>query len=300
MPLKNLFVLTRQFRDIDDELVGDGVRIIRVSDVLRAKILEQNNKQIAEWDLLYGGYDHALVNVYDPREKSDHEAEQEIVRASIILKIIQPYSSGLHLVVTAEGSPENPVYDARSRVGIGTNTYVCANDVNVFLSRDHVRSARVMWPNIQVVCQQFQNHRRILRALRFFEIACSNYDGGIRHILFHSGLETLVCTHRDYLTQQVRQRVSAICGNKVTRDDIRDITDMRGGLAHSGAIVEKAQGREEELIQKLERILRACLYHVLADRESVEVFSNDDKLRSTFPVTVKKAERKETNETIVI
>ncbi len=300
MPVKNLLVFTGQFRDIDDELVGDGVRIIRVSDALREKILKQNNKQIAEWDLTHGGYDHALVNVYDPREKSDDEAEQEIVRASIIIKIIQPYSSGLHLVVTAEGSPEQPVYDARSRVGIGTTTYVCASDVGVYVTRDHIRKARALWPNIQTVCQQFQNHRRILRALRFFEIACSNYDGGIRHVLFHSGLETLLCTNRDYLGQQVRQRVSAICGPKVTKEDIRDITDMRGGLAHSGAIVEKAKGREEELIQKLERILRACLYHVLSDPESVEIFSDDDKLKTAFPVAVKKVERKETGETIYI
>jgi len=300
MPLKNLFVLTRQFRNIDDELVGDGVRIIKISDQLRQIILKQNNKQIAEWDLLHSGYDHAFANTYDPREKSDDEAEQEIVRAAIVLKIIQPFSSGLHIVITAEGSEEKSIYDARSRAGIGTRTYVCASDVDVFLSREHIRKARVMWPNIQIVCQQFQNHRRILRALRIFETAWSNYDGGIRHVLFHSSLETLVCTHRDYLNQQVRQRVSAICGNAVTKEDIRDIADMRGGLVHSGAIVEKAKGREEELIQKLERILRACLYHVLSDRESVEIFSDDDKLKSAFPVTVKKVERKETDQTIVI
>jgi len=298
--VKHLIVFTSQFGDIDDELVGDGVRIIRVSDKLREQILEQNRKQIAEWDLTHGGYGHALVNVYDPREKSDDEAEQEIVRASIILKIIQPYSSGLHLVVTAEGSLEKPVYDARNRVGIGTKTYVCASDVEVYLTREHIRKARVLWPNIQTVCQQFQSHRRILRALRFFEIACSNYDGGIRHVLFHSGLETLLCTNKDYLGQQVRQRVLAICGPKVSKEDIGDITDMRGGLAHSGAIVEKAKGREEELIQKLERILRACLYHVLADRESVDIFSDDDKLKSAFPVAVRKIERKETGETIYI
>src|SRR5260370_9616391 len=300
MPVKNLFVLTRQFRDIDNEFVGDGGRIVRVYAAMRQKLLEQNSKQIAEYDLIYGGYDHALVNVYDLAEKSDDEAEQEIVRASVILKIIQPYSSGLHLVITAQGSREHPVYDARSRVGIGTNTYVCASDINVFLSREHVRRARVMWPNVQLVCQQFQDHHRILLALRLFEIASSNYDGGIRHILFHSGLETLLCTNRDYLTQQVRQRVSAICGNKVTREDIRDITDMRGGLAHSGAIVEKAKGREEELIQKLERILRACLYHVLSDPQSVEIFSDDDKLKKAFPVKVNKAERKETGEIIYV
>ncbi len=300
MPVKSLLVLTRQFRDIDDELIGDGVRIVRIPDATREQIFKQNNQQIANWELFYGGYDHAVVNVYDPREKSDDEAEQEIVRASVILKIIQPYSSSLHLVITAEGPANEPIFLAQNRVGIGTRTYVCASDAGVYVTGDHVRKARVLWPNIQTVCQQFQNHRRILRALRFFEIACSNYDGGIRHILFHSGLETLVCTHRDYLNQQVRQRVQAICGTKVKPEDIRDITDMRGGLAHSGAIVEKAKGREEELIQKLERILRACLYHVLSDRESVEIFSDDDKLKNAFPVSVNKAERKETGETIYV
>jgi hypothetical protein len=298
MPVKSLLVLTAQFGDIDDELIGDGVRIVRIPSATREQIYKQNDLQIANWDLFYGGYNHALVNVYDPREKSDDEAEQEIVRASIILRIIQPHSSSLHLVITAEGSEKDPTFIAQSRVGIGTKTYVCASDVDVLITRDHVRKARALWPNIQTVCQQFQNHRRILRALRFFEIACSNYDGGIRHILFHSGLETLLCTHRDYLNQQIRQRVEAICGAKVTREDVRDITDMRGGLAHSGAIVEKAKGREEELIQKLERIFRACLYHVLSDGESVRIFSDDDKLKAAFPVSVKRAERKETDEII--
>jgi hypothetical protein len=98
----------------------------------------------------------------------------------------------------------------------------------------------------------------------------------------------------------IRRLVSAICGTEIPMEDIRDITNMRGGLAHSGAIVEKAKGREEELIQKLERILRACLYHVLSDRESVEIFSDGDKLKDAFRVLVNKAERKETGETIYV
>jgi hypothetical protein len=300
MSFKSLLVLTSQFGDIDDELIGDGLRIVRLSDVTREEIFRQNDHQIANWDLFYGGYKHALVNTYDPAHRSDDEAEQEIVRASIIIRIIQPYSSGLHLVITAQGSAEHPIFFAQNRVGIGTNTYVCASDVGKLVTREHVRKARVLWPNIQIVCRQFQSHRRILRALRFFEIACSNYDGGIQHILFHSGLETLLCTHRDYLSAQLRQRATAICGPSVTKDDIRDITDMRGSLAHSGASVEKAKGREEELIQKLERILRACLCHVLSDPESVETFSDDEKLKTAFPVSVKKAERRETGETIYV
>src|SRR6266404_1332009 len=217
MHQRSLLVLTRQFhQSVEDELIGGNVRVVRITDATRKKIAEDNTHQIANWDLYYGGYDHALVNTYDPSEKDDNEAEQEIIRAIVILKIIQPFSSSLHLVLTAEGGSEETHFMGHSRVGIGTKTYVCASDNAVWVTREHVRKARVMWSNIQIVCQQWKEHRRILGALRFFEIAFSNYDGGIRHILFHSGLETLLCTNRDYLTQQVRQRVSAICGPKVT------------------------------------------------------------------------------------
>src|ERR1039457_3955683 len=131
MPVKSLLVLTRQIGDIDDELIGDGVRIVRIPNATREQIFKQNDLQIANWELFYGGYNHALVNVYDPRETSDDEAEQEIVRASVILKIIQPYASSLHLVITAEGAAKEPVFVAQNRVGIGTKTYVCASDVDV-------------------------------------------------------------------------------------------------------------------------------------------------------------------------
>jgi len=50
--------------------------------------------------------------------------------------------------------------------------------------------------------------------------------------------------------------VLAICPHGVSKEDVRDITEMRAGLVHSGAIVEKAKGREEELMRKLERIVR--------------------------------------------
>jgi len=69
---------------------------------------------------------------------------------------------------------------------------------------------------------------------------------------------------------------------------------------HSGAIVEKAKGREEELMRKLERIVRACLYHVLSDVSSMELFSDDEKVKEAFPVVVREAVRKETGREISV
>jgi hypothetical protein len=101
------------------------------------------------------------------------------------------------------------------------------------------------------------------------------------------------------LTAQVRQRVMALCP-KVSPEELSAIIGMRGGLVHSGAIVETARGREEQLIEKLERIVRACLYHVLADPESVEIFSDEEKIRQNFPVEVKETKRQETGRRILV
>jgi hypothetical protein len=61
---------------------------------------------------------------------------------------------------------------------------------------------------------------------------------------------------------------------------------MRGGFVHSGAIVNAARERQDELIEKLERIVRVCLYHVLADHQSVDIFSDLRKIRKAFPVVI--------------
>lgn len=299
MTSRTMLVLVRQFDGVEDELLGGGVRVIHLPEGIREKIYEQNSFAVAKWDLFASGYDHAIVNVYEPARKSDEEAEQEIIRAIFALRIIQPSSVGLHLVISGQESPEGTIFSLQSRFGIHSMTYVCNRDINTFITRQDIRKARPLWPNIQEVCQRWQFHRRIMQAIRYYEIGCANYNGEIRHILFHSSLECLICTCRDYLGQQVRQRVMAICPG-VTLADVKDIIDMRGGLVHSGAIVQVAKGREEELIQKLDRIVRACLYHALADRESVEIFSDVVRLKKAFPVEVDEAKRKETGRKILV
>jgi len=171
MPEKSLLILARGFQAVEDELIGGSVRIVRLTKPTLQQIADQNVQQIANWDLFYSGYQHAFVNTYNAGVKSDDEAEQEIVRAAIVLRIIQPYSSGLHLVLTAWGDAPKVLFQGHSRIGIGTNTYVSESDHSVRLTPEHIRKAKVLWPGIERVCVNWQEHRRILRAIRFFEIA---------------------------------------------------------------------------------------------------------------------------------
>lgn len=286
MPVKTLFVMAKQFGDVEDELIGDGVRVVRLPDRIREQMFQQNTLRVARWDF-DSGYNHAIQNIYDPAKMSDEEAEQEIIRAMLILRIVEPSSAGLHLVGTAEQAGDgDPQFFLMSRVGIGSIAYVGKSYLYTRISREHVRRARVLWPNIQLVCRSWNYHRRILQAVRYYEAGCTNFSAEIRHILFHSALEILLCTSRKYLGQQIRQRVVAI-SRKVKVSDLRTITQMRGGFVHSGAIVNAARGREDELIEKLERIIRVCLYHVLADPESVDIFSDPRKIRKAFPVEIR-------------
>ena len=51
----NLLVLTRQFQGAENELIGGNVRVMRITEATRKKIAEHNPRQIANWDLFYGG-----------------------------------------------------------------------------------------------------------------------------------------------------------------------------------------------------------------------------------------------------
>jgi hypothetical protein len=295
MPSKARLVLCRQFSDAEDELIGDQIRVLRMSEETRGTIWKQNEFRLANWDLFYGQYTHVISNTYDPSTKSDEEAEQEIIRAFVLLKIMQSHTSGMHLVVDAVEHPGGVGYWAASRVGIGTASYVCASDINNWVTKEHIRQSRPMWAQIQKVCTEWQKYRRVLRAIRFFETASSNYDGGIRLIHLYSSLETLLCTSTEQVGQQLRQRVLAIHPCGVSAQDLKRISVMRAGLVHSGAIAEEARGKEEELIQKLERVVRATLYHALSDSEALALFSDERLIRERYPVRVKKFIRKETD-----
>jgi hypothetical protein len=227
MPTKTFFVLARQFGDVEDELIGDGVRVVRLPIKIREQMFEQNTLRVARWDF-DSGYSHAIQNVYDPAKISDEEAEQEILRAMVILRIVEPSSAGLHLVGTAEQATDgDPQFFVMSRAGIGSIAYVGKSYLHTRISRQHVRRARILCPNIQLVCRSWQYHRRILQAVRYYEAGCTNFSAEIRHILFHSALEILLCTSRNYLGQQIRQRVVAI-SPKVEPNDLRTISQMRG------------------------------------------------------------------------
>jgi hypothetical protein len=66
MPTKTFFVLAQQFGDVEDELIGDGVRVVRLPIKIREQMFEQNTLRVARWDF-DSGYSHAIQNVYDPQ-----------------------------------------------------------------------------------------------------------------------------------------------------------------------------------------------------------------------------------------
>lgn len=285
--------------DAWDEHIGDGVRAIKVRQEDLEQIVRQNPQHVDTWTLSHGGLSHAIINRYESDAKSDDEAEQEIVRAFLALRIIKPTSLALHTIVKAVEDQGESIYTLENRIGMYSLTYISEKELNARIERVDVQRARRLWPNIQRVFQNWRAHERIVRAARFFEIAFANYNGEVRHILFHTALECLLCTHPGYLGQQIRARVRAI-HPEIEQGDLRDIGRLRGGFVHSGAIISPLRGRADELMEGLERVVRGCLYHVLADCESVEVFSDENEIRRRYPVEVDEMESEPTGRKISI
>jgi len=298
---KEIMALVRGFEhgDVTDEPIGNGVSAIKVRQEDLEQIVRQNPQHVDTWTLSHGGLTHAIINRYQSDTKSDEEAEQEIVRAFLALRIIKPTSLALHTVVEAVENAGESVFSLANRIGMYSMTYVSEDQLNAHITRSDIQRARPLWPNIQRVFQNWRAHERIVRAARFFEIAFANYNGEVRHILFHTALECLLCTYSDYLGQQIRVRAKAILP-QINQAQLRDIGRLRGGFVHSGAIISSLRPQVDQLMSTLERTVRACLYHIFADWESVEVFSDESKIRQLYPVEVEEMERKPTGKKILI
>lgn len=298
---KEIMALVRGFEhgDVTDERIGDGVSVIKVRQQDLDQVVRQNPQHVDSWTLSHGGLSHAVINRYESETKSGDEAEQEIVRAFLALRIIKPTSLALHTVIEAVENSGQSLYKLSNRIGMYSMTYVSEDQINAHISRRDVQRARRLWPNIQRVFQNWRSHERIVRAARFFEIAFANYDGHVRHILFHTALECLLCTHTDYLGQQIRIRAKAILP-QIDGAQLKDIGRLRGGFVHSGAIIGSLRPHADKLMDTLERTVRACLYHVFADWESVEIFSDEDAIKRLYPVEVEEIDRKPTGKRILV
>ncbi len=286
--------------DVTDEHIGDGVSAIKVRQEDLEQVVRQNPQHVDTWTLSHGGLTHAIINRYESDTKSSDEAEQEIVRAFLALRIIKPTSLALHTIIEAVmNNGSESAYTLSNRIGMYSLTYVSEEQVSAHLDRSDVQRARRLWPNIQRVFQNWRGHERIVRAARFFEIAFANYNGEVRHILFHTALECLLCTHTDYLGQQIRTRAKAILP-QIDEAQLKDVGRLRGGFVHSGAIISSLRPHADKLMDTLERAVRACLYHVFADWESVEVFSNEDEIKKLYPVEVEEIQRKPSGKKILV
>lgn len=285
--------------DVTDEHIGDGVSAIKVRLEDLEQVVRQNPQHVDTWTLSHGGLSHAIINRYESETKSSDEAEQEIVRAFLALRIIKPTSLALHTIIEVAVNNDESIYTLANRIGMYSLTYVSEDQINAHINRSDVQKARRLWPNIQRVFRNWRAHERIVRAARFFEIAFANYNGEVRHILFHTALECLLCTHTDYLGQQIRVRAKAILP-QIDEAQLKDVGRLRGGFVHSGAIVGSLRPHADKLMGTLERAVRACLYHVFADWESVEVFSDENALKRLYPVEVEEIARKSTGKRILV
>jgi len=244
MTARALFVLVAGLEgsDVRDEKFGDGVHSVKMRKADIDAIYEQNRLNVSKWEFYHSGFTHAVVNEYDSESKNDHDAEQEILRAFIALRIVRPSPLALRLVVRAKGMPPETAFHLQNRVGIHSASYISDNESQDTITIRDVRRALVMWPNIQKVFQNWSQHKRLVRAIRFFDVACSNFDGQVRHVLFHSCLECILCTAAEHVGQQLVQLLARICP-EASRKDINAIAKTRGSYVHS-VIIPCAQLRD--------------------------------------------------------
>jgi hypothetical protein len=129
---------------------------------------------------------------------------------------------------------------------------------------------------------------RVSRAFFYHEYSARTYYGEVRWVLVCTALECLLNTDQYHSGAQFRKRLPLVASNvqiAFTEDDTRKAWSMRSHLSH-GAATGKLNATEEEIHKKLEMVLRGVLKKAILDRDFASIFSDEDKIRASWPVII--------------
>jgi hypothetical protein len=227
---------------------------------------------------------------------------QRILQILALLRIVKPNSIGSSNVwVTIRHDGDNQdEYSCEVHVGFQSEAYPPRQyaDENV-IADDHVKRITTLIEPFRNLLLNEPDYRRVVRALKFYEIASHLYYAEFRHIIMHAALESLICVHhvgkRKKRTPgnraQVTRRLPQV--GQLTEDQATRIYDRCIEYKHTAAPLQRdaqrwplAQADNERLRDSdlLEEALRAILLRAIRDTAFAKVLADPVALETAYPV----------------
>lgn len=292
---------------VEKSPIGSGVFIERLEpdwlDEVKAQCPKVAAREQIEW---LRPYTHRFFFEVEAEEEAwEHlnlvkdDEKQPILQAISLSRIVKPTSIGYDSVwVKSFYNPSEATKHYSNQVINNLNVAFVVpgdEDSNTITEADAAIMAE-LWDALQFFLDDANEpkYRRIVRAIKYHEMAYAIYFPEISHPTIHAAMESMICTgHRQnkaQVTQRLPQLVSFIDAQQaediyLTCCDFKHAAAamLQQKLTSSGAFSPTDQRRVGAVIL-LRRAIRDLLTRALRDRTFSDILADPTLLRQKYPV----------------
>jgi hypothetical protein len=283
--------------------IGSGVIIAKIDNAWLKEVKNQcptiEAREQIEWNGLYTHrlyYAVASENSGLDKEVTSDQEKQLILKAIVLSRLVKPTSIGYDSVwVKSFYRPDGTAHYHNQVMNNLNVAFVIPRDEdwNTITTED-AKSMSELWDSFNFLFDNELKYRRVVRAIKTNEIACSIYFPEMAHTIMHAALESIICTGYRNNRAQVTQRLPQLV-TFVNQDTAADIYELCAGFKHSAeAMLQQpvsASGmfspndeKRVEAVKLLRRAIRDLLIRALKDRSFADLLADKMLLSQTHPV----------------
>jgi hypothetical protein len=221
--------------------------------------------------------------------------QQPLLRAVSLSRLVKPTSIAYSNVWIRSSYKANEEVKHFSEPVIGAYSVAFGlreHELNTITESDAFEMAS-LWDSLSCFLDDRYEpmYRRIVRALKRFELAHSIYFAELRYQLIHSALESMICTTHRFNKAQVTERLPQLVPF-VTTQQAEDIYKLCGDLKHAAQAMLQNSAAEGpfsandqvriDCVRLLHEAVRHLLLRALKERAFADTLANVHVLSTTY------------------
>lgn len=283
--------------------IGDNVWIEKIVDEEWLKdALEKQPRLGFKQEMGWRPFTHRFfVTVQGTNDKNDSQvknAQELICQAIVLSRIVRPTPIAMRdawvWTIYTDGIPLH--HEIFVGAGFCGEAYVTNIEEKQRIEEDDANQMAQLWPRFHQFFVNEPQHRRIVRALKYFDIGYHISNAEQRHLTFHAALESLICTKNEGNKSAVITRLPQLVP-KLKQADAESIYKLCCEIKHEAAPIFRHPSADENIdasdrdrmkaTQLLEEALRELFRRSITEAKITNALCNQSSLMRDFPLPKK-------------
>ncbi|HMV86576.1 MAG TPA: hypothetical protein PLD20_01255 [Blastocatellia bacterium] len=281
--------------------IGDNVWIEKIADGEWLKdVLEKQPRLAPKQEMGWRPFTHrffvTVPGVNDEKDRRVKDAQELICQAIVLSRIVRPIPIAMKDAWVWTFHPEGQ--DAYHKIyvcaGFYGEAYVTHTGEAHRIEENDASEMTQLWARFHQFFVNEPQHRRIVRALKYFDAAYHISNAEQRHLIFHAALESMICTReRRKNWAEVTKRLPRF-STTVSNTAAKDIYDLCCDIKHAAAPIYLSPNPNGEIdpddakrltaTKILENALRDIFKQAILNPNFAEKLCDVERLKKEDPV----------------